>query len=134
MVKEYKIECNRTGTRRRAFMRKRNRKIKTIFAMLVVSTILLSNRMMAYARECPSPYSPTGYHDFSKHNLQENGGTFIWYHEVYAGERSGVTVYKKCEVTDKSRWCEPSCSFCDRPSPAGRHTHSEITYSLGCNR
>ena len=115
-------------------MRKRNRKCITILTILIIATVLWNNSLEVYARECPGAYSPTGYHDFNKHNMKESAGTFEWYHDVYIGERSGVSVYQKCKISDTSQWCEPSCCFCDMPQPGGRHTHTiSKTHSLGCN-
>jgi len=114
-------------------MKKRSKRINVVLAMFMTVAILWSNSLGVYAKECPSPYSPTGYHDFSKHNMKERAGTIEWDHDVYVGKRSGVAVYQKCHVVVPFQWCETSCCFCDMPGGEGRHAHSgNKSHSLGC--
>ena len=114
-------------------MKKKIANYKCLLALFMTIAIFWSNSLGAFAAVCPSPYSPNGYHDYSRHDARESAGTSEWDHDVYVGERSGIAVYKTCHVVVPFQWCETSCRFCGMPEPNGRHAHSgKPNHSLGC--
>lgn len=114
-------------------MKKQVVKSKGLLAILVAIVIFWSNSLGAFAAVCPSPYSPNGYHDYSRHNLR--GGTFTVndVHDVYTGTYGGVDYYETCYIVKTKSWCVVSCAFCGREDPSHFHDLGE-THTINHKR
>ena len=102
-------------------MKKQSRKQKIVLAAIMMVIIICSNSIGSFAAVCPSPYSPTGYHDFSRHTLTGGEYTISKVHDAYVGTFNGSAYYETCSYIETYQWCITTCCFCGKNGPSHSH-------------
>ena len=99
---------------------------RSIIALCMVITILISSSSVCFAVVCPN--APDGVHHFNTHHAYEGTNENYTHLYLFGYDNNNNPIYYNCYVTKTTSYCYYVCSYCGLQQPnVSSHTHvSEI--------